>query len=479
MQPRSALAPLLLTTALSTATGCGGATASSPSSPADASPGTATPAGHEILVAATSAGQLAVLHVDAVAGTAKPYGPSLPGADADVAAIAGIWSSPGLARALVLVSTGGPAADANGTSTLYAGDGTSWSAIETLPFAAGPALGRIRPAPDLSMFRTYDTAERLLGFDGTNLYTFPASTQFAAFAPDSSYFLYVDDSANTIHARTLGGSDHVVAQPSSIALPETLEDIFPSSLVVWTYTVGGDLPAQGPGQLLFVDLEGNSLNVSGFDTDATTLNDLLTSGTSTTPSNIVSRFEVVGGRVIGLADRSAQTLGAVPSSIGADGVVLADAQGTFVVDGSTWELLDASGNVKSTFAPPGPVLCANETDAPSPDVELLLASLDTSPRWALLQVGHAIITAGCTGGTDGPIGETDDVLWDMDGNRTQVLDARLGDSSWNGPEYQLSPDGTRLVWIHAGGLSRFQIGAFTQDAIASGGAVPVETYVPR
>ena len=84
----------------------------------------------------------------------------------------------------------------------------------------------------------------------------------------------------------------------------------------------------------------------------------------------------------------------------------------------------------------------------------------------------------CNGDGNSPIGETDDVLWDMDNNRTQVLDARLGDTSWYGPEYQLSPDGTSLVWIHASALSRFRIPSFTTDVIPTG-AVPVETDVER
>jgi hypothetical protein len=431
-----------------------------------------------VLVASTSSGQLGVLHVDAAAGTARPYGPSLPGPGADVAAISSIWSSPDLARVLVMVSTGGTAVGATGTSTLYAGDGTSWQAIETLPFAADGAVGRIVVSPDASMLRTYDTAERLLGFDGTTVYTFAQSTQFAAFAPDSSYFLYVANSDGTIHARTPGGSDHVVAPPSSIQLPETLEKIFATSLIVFTDTVGGDLPTQGPGQLNFVDLDGQALSVSGFDSDPSVLNVDLTARASTTPSNIVDRFEVVGGRVMRLVDRGAQPLGSVPASIGSQGVQVADAQGTFVVDGSAWELLDAAGHVKATFQPPDPVLCANNPNAPSGDVVLLLASLDTSPRWALLQMGHPIAGPGCTGGPNGSIGETDDVLWDMDGNRTQVLDARPGDTSWYGPEYQPSPDGTSLVWIHAAGLSRFRISSFARDVIPSA-AVPVETRVQR
>jgi hypothetical protein len=394
-------------------------------------------------------------------------------------AISSIWSSPDLSRVLVMVSTGGTAVGATGTSTLYAGDGTSWRALDTWNFAADAAVGRIVVSADASILRTYDASEKLLGFDGSTVYTFASNTQFAGFGPDSSYFLYVDDSDYTIHARTLGGSDHVVAPRSSIGLTETLEDVFSTSLVVSTNTTGGDLPAQGPAQLRFVDLEGQALSVSGFDADATVLNIDPTSPSSTTPSNLVDRFEVVGGRVMRLVDRGAEPLGSVPASIGAQGVVVADAQSTLVVDGSTWELLDAAGNVKATFQSPDPVLCANSPKAPTPQVGLLLASLDTSPRWALLQVGHAITTPGCTGGTNGSIGETDDVLWDMDGNRAQVLDARLGDSSWYGPEYQPSREGTSLVWIHAAGLSRFEIPSFTRDVIPAGTAVPVETRVQR
>jgi hypothetical protein len=479
MRPRASLVPLLLTAALGGATACGGSTAHPSSSPPDGSPPGQEPvAGHGVLVASTSAGQLGVLHVDAAAGAARPYGPSLPGPGADVAAISSIWSSPDLARVLVMVSTGGTAVGATGTSALYAGDGTSWRAIEMLPFAADGAVGRIVVSADASILRTYDTGERLLGFDGTTVYSFAQSTQFATFAPDSSYFLYVDNNDGTIHSRTPGGSDHVVAPPSSIQLPETLETIFATSLIVFTDTTGGDLPAQGPGQLNFVDLEGHALSVSGFDSDPSVLNVDLTSRASTTPSNIVDRFEVAGGRVARLVDRGAQPLGSVPAPMGAQNVLLADEEGTFVVDGSAWELLDAAGHVKSTFQPPDPVLCANVASAPSPDVQLLLASLDTSPRWALLQVGHAIAGPGCAGGPHGPIGETDDVLWDMDGNRTQVLDARPGDTSWYGPEYQPSPDGTSLVWIHAAGLNRFRIPSFTGDTIPSA-AVPVETLVHR
>jgi hypothetical protein len=416
-----------------------------------------------------------VLQVDAAAETTQLYGPRLPGPGADVAAISAIWSSPDLSRVLVLVSTGGTAVGATGTSTLYAGDGTSWRAIDTLDFAADGALGRIRVSADASILRTYHESESLLGFDGSTVYTFPPSARFAAFAPDSSYFLYVD-SDSTLHARTRGGSDHVVAPPSSIGLSETLEVLFLSSLIVSTNTVGGDLPPQGPAQLRFVDLDGNTPLIAGFVTDASAMNGIWTSPSSTTPTNIVDRFEVASGRVMRLVDRGAQAMGHVPTSIGAENVVVANDLGTFVVDGSTWELLDAAGDVKSKFQPPDPILCANDPKAPSAQVGLLLASLDTSPRWALLQVGHAVSTPGCTGGTDGSLGETDDVLWDMDGQRTQVLDARLGDSSWYGPEYQASADGASLVWIHASGIHRFRIASFAGDVIPSS-AAPVETHV--
>ena len=469
--------------------GCGGVAASPASSQPDTSDAGHDPnaghdsdaghdpdAGHEVLVASTSGGQLGVLHVDAAAGTAQPYGPSLPGPGADVAAISAIWSSPDLARVLVLVSTGGAAIGATGTSTLYAGDGTSWRAIDTLPFAADGARGRIVVSADASLLRTYHASESLIGFDGATVYAFAEPTRFAGFAPDSSYFVYVN--GNTIHARTPSGSDHVVALPNAIGLTQTLELLLPSSLIVSSYAVGGDLPPQEPGQLRFVDLEGNALSITGFDTDAATLNRSRTPSSSTTPTNITDRFEVVGGRVIGVVDRGAQALGSVPASVGAENVMLADARGTFVINASTCELLDAAGNVTSTFAPPDPVLCANSPNAPSGGVELLLASLSTSPRWALLQVGHPISTPGCNGTTSESSGETDDVLWDMDGNRTQILDARLGDTSWYGPEYQPSPDGTSLVWIHAAALRRFRIPSFTGDVIPSS-AVPVETWVER
>jgi hypothetical protein len=435
------------------------------------------PAGREVLLASTSGGQLTVLHVDAAAGTATPYGPTLPGPGASVAAISAIWSSPDLARVLVLVSTGGTAVDATGTSTLYAGDGTSWRAVDAFDFAAEAARGRLVVSADASTLRTYHASESLIGFDGSTVYTFPASERFAAFAPDSSYFLYVEGDS-TLHARTRSGSDHVVAPPSSIGMSETPEVLFASSLILSTITVGGELPPQAPAKLRFVDVDGTTPSISGFDTDPSVLTGNWTSPSSTTPTNIVDRFEVVGGQVMRLVDRGAQPLGRVPTSMGAVSVVTADASGTLVFDGSTWKLLDAAGNVKSTFQPPDPVLCANNPSAPSPNAGVLLASLASSPRWALLQVSHAVATPGCTGGADASIGETDDVLWDIDGQRAQILDARHGDSSWYGPEYQASPDGTSLVWIQAAAIRRFQIRSFTGDAIPSS-AVPVETYVQR
>ncbi len=397
-----------------------------------------------------------------------------------MAAIAAIWSSEDLARVLVLVSTGGTAVGATGTSTLYAGDAISWRAITTWGLAASDALDSVEVSADAAMMYTYEAVanggENLRRFDGTVFYSLTGGASLVGFAPDSSYFLY-SDGAQALHARTPSGSDNVVASANSVGGPQTVEVLFPSSLILSTNTTGGDLPAQGAGLLHFVDVDGNALSVPGFDTDPSVLNAVSTSPSNTTPTNILDRFEVVGGRVMRMTDRGAVPLGSVPTSIGA-GVVVANAQGTLVGDNSTLQFLDAAGNVKSTFQPSDPILCPKDPNAPSPGASLLLASLDSSPRWALLQVGHAIGVPGCTGGPNGSIGETDDVIWDMDGNRTKVLDARLGDTSWYGPEYQPSPDGSSLVWIHGAALTRFRISAFAQDVIPTA-AVPVESRVRR
>jgi hypothetical protein len=370
-----------------------------------------------------------VLRVSPATGEVTPYGPALPAAADQFGYFQDVLPSPDGSRVVVRVwlVPDGPVA------TLLVGDGSSWTVVTKYNKLG---LGEDSLSPDASLMwfdevvqdgDLYTYQARVITTAGEPVFEGPPrspdeSLDWDAFAPDGSWFSYVDPGRGLV-LRTLGGAEAVLPG-------DNVHVAFPGSAVVLAYP-----------ELKWVDLQGKPLAVPGF---APAYENVWRTG-----------YQVDGGALSLLGDAVVEPLQAVPIGTSPESVY-GHAKGAFAVAvvGAGWGSIGVDGAVVSQFAPlPSPVV----PDFGELETWITPAAgcLECATRSIVFHADNYVIS-----GDQGLPADSSVQWWQLDAGGAATQPSLLRPWSEDGPlatDFHFSADGNFLVWVEGSALRRLDV----------------------